>query len=181
MRYFELKVNKEIKLVVPELTMATDVYNLVNSDRDHLRPFLDFVDRGKDVSSQIDYFKMKMQGSVNETDKLFLIAKQDKIIGCIDLHKMDRSVSKAEIGYWIHSDYTGKNIVTNAVEALCYYAFEVLDLNKLTIFADVNNIASNKVAIKSKFKLVGLKRQDAILYGKYQDMNEYYLLKSDFS
>ena len=56
----------------------------------------------------------------------------------------------------------------------------MLELNKLSIFADVENIASNKVAIKNGFKLVGVKVQDEVIYDQYRDMNEYYLLKSEF-
>ena len=178
--YFELSITNEYKLVMPELSMAHEIYNLVDSDREHLHPFLDFVDSSIDVTSQIDYFKMKMNGLAKGTDKLFFIAKGNKLIGCIDLHNIDSNSKKAEIGYWIHSNFTGKNITTQAVRILCDYSFTVLDLNKLIILADVENIASNKVAIKSGFKLLGIRYQDDIRYDKYRDTNEYYLLKSDF-
>ncbi|SJN43288.1 hypothetical protein FM115_09950 [Marinilactibacillus psychrotolerans 42ea] len=36
------------------------------------------------------------------------------------------------------------------------------------------------MALKTGFQLVGTKRQDIIMYDQYRDMNEYYLLKSDF-
>ncbi len=178
--YFGLNINKDFKLIIPEMSMVQEVYNLVDSDRQHLRTFLDFVDTSVDVNSQIGYFKMKMNGAANGTDKLFFIATKNKIIGCIDLHNIDLNSKKAEIGYWIHSNYAGKNIVTQSVNKLCDYSFNILELNKLSIFADVENIASNRVALKSGFKLVGTKIQDVIRYDTYRDMNEYYLLKSDF-
>lgn len=179
-KYFGLSIDKNIDLVMPELGMADEVYRLIDSDRDHLRAFLGFVDSSVDVTSQINYFKMKMIGAVNGTDKLSFIAADNKIIGCIDLHNIDSTTGKAEIGYWIHSSYSGQNIVSKAVKSLCTYSFEVLELSKLSIFADIENIASNKVAIKTGFKLVGVKVQDVIRHNEYRDMNEYYLLKSDF-
>ena len=178
-RYFGLDVNDEVRLIIPELSMATEVYDLIDSDRDHLRRYLDFVDASVDVSIQRAYFKMKMEAAAKGTDKLFLIAVKNKIVGCIDLHKIERPSNKAEIGYWIHSSYSGKNIVTQSVKTLCDYSFDVLNLNKLSLFADVENIASNKVALKAGFKLVGIKYQDNIMYDEYRDMNEYYLLTSD--
>lgn len=180
LKYFGLNIGNGFQLIIPELGMATEVYKLIESDRKHLRNFLDFVDDYTDVSSQISYLKLKMQGVANGTDKLFFIAQEDKIIGCINLHNIDIKISKAEIGYWIHSSYTGKNIVTKAVKTLCDYSFNILGLNKLVIFADVNNSASNAVALKSNFKFVGVKVQDAFLHDEFKDLNEYYLLKSDF-
>lgn len=179
-KYFGLSIDKNLDLVIPELSMADEVFRLVDSDRDHLRTFLGFVDSSVDVTSQINYFKMKMAGAANGTDKLFFIATNNKIIGCMELHNMDSNTGKAEIGYWIHSSYSSQNIISKAVKRLCTYSFEVLELNKLSIFADVENIASNKIAIKNGFKLVGIKLQDVVIYDKYRDMNEYYLLKSDF-
>lgn len=180
-KYFGLSIDEQLSLVIPELSMAEEVFRLIDSDRDHIRTFLSFVDSTVDVTSEINYFKMKMTGAANGTDKLFFIAEDDKLIGCIDLHKIDLNNGKAEIGYWIHSSYSGKSIMSKAVKRLCSYSFEVLELNKLIIFADIENIASNKVALKSGFKLVGVKPQDIVMYDQYRDMNEYYLLKSDFS
>ncbi|MFL2106483.1 GNAT family N-acetyltransferase [Mycobacteroides abscessus] len=118
---------------------------------------LSFVDSSVDLRSQINYFKMKITGAANGTYKLSFIVADNKIIGCIDLHNIDSTTGKAEIGYWIHSSYSGQNIVSKAVKRLCTYSFEVLELNKLSIFADVENIGSNKVAIKIGFKLAGIK------------------------
>lgn len=179
-KYFGLSIDKNLDLVIPELGMADEVFSLVDSDRNHLRTYLNFVDSSVDVTSQINYFKMKLTGAANGTDKLFFIAMDNKIIGCIDLHKVDLDTGKAEIGYWIHSSYSGENVVSKAVKRMCAYSFEVLGLNKLIIFADIKNIASNKVALKTGFKLVGVKLQDVLMYDEYRDMNEYYLLKSDF-
>lgn len=179
MMYFGLEIDDELRLVIPEYSMAEEVFNLVDSDREHLGAFLDFVETSVDASSQRDYFKMKMLGVANETDKLFFITLDDRIVGCIDLHNINMNVKKAEVGYWLHSAFTGRNIMSRAVEALRDYSFTILGLNKLSILADVDNTASNKVALKSGFLLVGVKHQDEIRNGEFRDMNEYELLKSD--
>lgn len=178
--YFHLEIGENLSLVIPELSMMEEFYQLVDSDREHLRRFLDFVDGCTSVDSQIGYYKMKMTGNANGTDKLFYIADDDRLIGCVDLHFIDAKNKKAEIGYWLHSSCTGKNIMTRAVKKLCQYAFEVLELNKLTIIADVENLPSNRVAVKAGLTFVGLKRQDVLIYGEYQDMNEYCLLRSEW-
>lgn len=179
--YFSLNIEDDLNLVYPELGMAKEIFELLDSDRDHLRVFLDFVDDSKDEKNQEDYIKMKMQGAANGTDKLFFIAKGDRLIGCIDLHFIHSASKKADISYWLHSDYTKQGIVSKSVRKLCEYAFVTLGLNKLTILADTENSGSNAVALSCGFSFLGTRKQDKQLYGKYRDINEYYLLKSDFS
>lgn len=176
--YIRLPIEEQLYLVVPELSMLEEVYQLVDSDRKHLGTFLSFVDHCTGVESQVDYYRLKMKGNAAGTDKLFFIAQEDQIIGCVDLHSIDQANRKAEIGYWIHSNFSGQNIMTKAVKKLCQYSFEVLELNKLTIFADVENLPSNRVAVKAGFSFVGVKLQDTFISGEYRDFNEYYLLKS---
>lgn len=178
-KYFSLPIEENLALVYPELTMANEVFELLDSDREHLRVFLDFVDSSLDYTSQEGYIKMKLNGLANGTDRLFFIAAGEKLIGCIDLHAINTASKKAEIGYWLHSAYTKQGIVSKAVKTLCSYAFYTLDLNKLSILADTENIASNVVAQKCGFSLLGTRKEDLFMYEEYRDMNEYYLLKSD--
>lgn len=178
--YFHLPIGDGYSLVAAEISMAKELFELVDSNREHLRTFLDFVDSSVDETLQENYIKMKLQGSANGTDKLFFIAFDDKLIGTIDLHFIHPTVKKAEIGYWVHADFTRKGVTSKAVRALCQYAFDVLELNKLTIMADVRNIGSNKVAQNCGFTFLGTRPQDSFIYGEYQDMNEYYLMKNDF-
>ncbi|MFC7055972.1 hypothetical protein ACFQOY_09085 [Enterococcus alcedinis] len=70
-KYFHLPIGDGYSLVAAEITMAEDIFKLVDSNREHLRTFLDFVDASVDVTLQENYIKMKLQGSANGTDKLF--------------------------------------------------------------------------------------------------------------
>ncbi|MGC6767884.1 GNAT family N-acetyltransferase [Enterococcus sp. LJL51] len=179
--YFSLVIEDELCLIYPELQMAEEVFRLIDSDRTHLRQFLDFVDDVVDCKSQENYIKLKLKGAAEGTDKLFFIAMGTKIIGCIDFHFINSSDRKAEIGYWLHSSYTKMGITQKAVKTLCRYAFSMLNLNKLTIIADTENTGSNAVAEKCGFSLVGIRKQDKLIYGELRDLNEYCLLQSDYT
>ncbi|GEQ34201.1 hypothetical protein B795N_20830 [Marinilactibacillus psychrotolerans] len=48
---------KNVDLVIPELGMIDEFFSLIDSDRDHLRIFLNFVESSFGVNSQINYFK----------------------------------------------------------------------------------------------------------------------------
>lgn len=178
--YFKLPIEDDLYLVYPEIRMAKEIFELIDSDRQHIREFLDFVDSVVDYTNQEDYFKMKLEGVAKQTDALFFIAVGDKLIGCSDFHFINLVSKQAEIGYWIHSDYKNKGIVTKVVKKLSEYAFQTLKLNRVTIVADVENIASNRVALKNGFTFVGTQKEERVMYDQYRDMNYYYLLKRDF-
>ncbi|MBM7690245.1 GNAT family N-acetyltransferase [Enterococcus ureilyticus] len=179
--YFYLEIDESLSLVQPTLSMAHELFEVIDSDRKHLRKFLDFVDTTTSFEQQEQYIKMKLEGYINETDRLFLIAFDQNIIGCIDLHFIDTNNKKAELGYWLHSSQTNKGIMSKVVKKVCAIAFEDMGLNKLSIRADTENKASNAVAVKNGFSFVGTDKSDIIMYDKFRDLNKYSLLKTDFS
>ncbi|MGM0219010.1 GNAT family N-acetyltransferase [Enterococcus sp. AZ126] len=178
---FSLEIDDSLSLVQPTLEMAHDLFEVVDSDRDHLRKYLDFVDSSTSFESQEQYIKMKLEGYINGTDRLFLIAFDHKIIGCIDLHFIDTDHKKAELGYWLHSSQTNKGIMAKVVKNVCAIAFENMNLNKLSIRADTENIASNTVAVKNGFSFVGTDKSEILMYDEFRNLNKYSLLKADFN
>lgn len=61
--------------------------------------------------------------------------------------------SAREIGYWVHSKYTGQGIATEIIQALTVIAFEVEGLQRLEIRCDERNTGSYTVAKKAGFML----------------------------
>ncbi|ALS36555.1 ribosomal-protein-serine acetyltransferase [Enterococcus rotai] len=178
---FCLEIDESLSLVQPTLEMAQELFEVVDSDRDHLRRFLDFVDSSTSFEPQEHYIKMKLEGYIKGTDRLFIIAFDQKIIGCIDLHFIDTNNKKAELGYWLHSSQTNKGFMTKVVKKVCAIGFEDMGLNKLSIRADTENKASNAVALKSGFSFVGTDKAEVIMYNEFRDLNKYSLLKADFN
>ena len=175
-----LPVAENIFFVQPTIQMAEELFNLVDSDRKHLGEFLDFVELAKSVEDEADFLKMKITGEGLGTDRFFLIYYKDQLAGTIDLHMIDSKNKRAEIGYMIHSSFAGKGIMTKAVRKITEIAFDDLGLNKVSIIAIVENIASNKVAQKSGFEFVATLKEEQFLYGEFRDINRYALLKRDF-
>lgn len=178
--YFTLPVNEDLGLAYCDVSMAQEIYECVISDKEHIGEFLDFAHRTTDISVQEEYIKMKLHNNAEGTDKMFCLIFEEAIIGCIDLHKINQKNQSAEIGYWIHSDYTKRGFITAVVKKICAYSFYGLHLNKLSIFADVANVASNKVALKCGFEFVGTDKAEILLRDELRDMNKYSLLKKDF-
>ncbi|APB31157.1 GNAT family N-acetyltransferase [Vagococcus teuberi] len=180
MLYFKLPVNHKVSLVKPEINMSNEFFNLVQKNSEHLAEFLDFISLTKEVKDSENFIKRSISQEAQGKENVFFITDNDKIIGCIDLHNIDMTHKKAEIGYWLDKDYTRNNITSDCVNKICQLAFDKLKLNKLIILAEETNMASNLVAKKVGFYLDGIEREDLFRQNKFVTMNKYSLLKSDF-
>ena len=78
-----------------------------------------------------------------DQDILFAIRNKDhKIIGAIGLH--DRGDDKAELGYWLGTQFWNNGYVTEAAKAVIDFGFNELHLNKIYATYFLHNPASGK-------------------------------------
>ena len=77
----------------------------------------------------------------------FLIVRDGALLGSCGMHI--RSETLGEIGYWMRTSATGQGIATAAARLLARFGFESLGLTRIFIRADPDNIASQRVAIKT--------------------------------
>ena len=78
-----------------------------------------------------------------------------QLIGGTGLHRMNWSVLSFEIGYWLRTDVSKQGFMTEAVNAVTRYAFEVLKANRLEIKCDSDNIQSKKIPERLGFQYEG--------------------------
>ncbi len=91
-----------------------------------------------------------------------------------DIHRRS-----AELGYWLGEAHWGRGIATEAVRAMCAYAFETFDLAH--IFAGVfeENAASSRVLEKAGFALEGRLRKHVTKFGVTMDDLIYGLVRPE--
>lgn len=105
---------------------------------------------------------------------------ENEFVGMIGFHEWDFKDKKTEIGYWLAKDYTGRGIMTDAVRALCDFAINTLELNRIVIRCAVGSKHSCAVATRLGFRHEGVIRQSNNLNGKLVDMNLYALLAEEW-
>src|SRR5574337_511888 len=89
-------------------------------------------------------------------------------IGTCSLHEIDWINRKCEIGYMIGNKYYWRaGLSTEVVKILVDYAFNRLNLNKITAGVVEENIASSRILEKNGFKKYAIEEQDYYLEGKY--------------
>lgn len=111
----------------------------------------------------------------------FVVADTDtgRLIASIQVKNMDKSIPKAELGYYIDTAYEGKGIITKAMQLVIAYCFDELKLAKLLIRTYEGNIGSRRIAEKNGFKLEGIIRRDYKTTGGMVVDSMYYGLIND--
>jgi RimJ/RimL family protein N-acetyltransferase len=101
---------------------------------------------------------------------MLLLKDTDTIVGGSGLHRIDWSVPKLEIGYWVRTRFAGQGYITEAVNAITAFAFDVLKAKRVEIRCDVKNERSAAVARRAGYTLEGTFHNDARdHYGNLRD------------
>lgn len=96
-----------------------------------------------------------------------------RAVGQIGLWISHLRKGRAEIGYWVAASGRGQGTASFAVQALSDWAFEHLDVDRLSLFIEPWNTASIKTAERAGYELEGLLRSWERVGGESRDMGSY--------
>lgn len=102
-----------------------------------------------------------------------------KLIGSVGLNRINKEYKAANIGYWIHSDFTGRSLAPLAVKAAARFAFNQLGMLRLEMVVMETNIRSCRVAEKAGALAEGLHRNRLIYHTQPRNAWVYSLIPSD--
>lgn len=106
-----------------------------------------------------------------------LVEKNTKrVIGCVMLFNFDKSANSGEVGYVLHKAFWGKGYISEALRVMVAYAFDIMDLHRLSARVVDTNYASAKVLEKNGFKKEGHFRDNYFIEGRYYDGMYYGLI-----
>ncbi|MEA4832675.1 hypothetical protein SDC9_103462 [bioreactor metagenome] len=112
----------------------------------------------------------------------WVITMNETFIGTINLHNIVNRHERCELGYCIGSKWWNKGIMTEAVREMIRFAFEELNMNKVSALHDTENITSGKVMQKNGMKQEGLLREHSVRKdGSRGDLAVYAILKREWS
>jgi len=115
-------------------------------------------------------------------DRTFVIETKDgRPIGNIGLIGLDWKNRRTEIGIMIgEKDAWSKGYGTDAILVLLRYLFGELNLNRISLFTDVNNPRAIRCYEKCGFRSEGVMRQHRFKRGRYIDCVLMSILRTDW-
>jgi RimJ/RimL family protein N-acetyltransferase len=75
----------------------------------------------------------------------------EELIGSISLVRIDWGHRRAEVGYFLSRDARGVGHATRAVGLICEWAFRSLGIERIDLYAAIENLSSQRVAERSGF------------------------------
>ena len=106
--------------------------------------------------------------------------REGYLIGSMGMDDLDiGGTHRAEIGYWLASAYRGKGLISDALGVFIQYAFNHLEVTRLTAHTLDFNKASARVLEKNRFTLEGCLRQHTKTRNGLFDVLAWGLLKTD--
>jgi ribosomal-protein-serine acetyltransferase len=168
----------ELRLL--EARHATEVFALVDSNREHLREFLPWVDDTRSLEDTIGFRRASLEKFARNQGFDAGIFEHGKLAGVIGLHEIAWSHRHTSLGYWLGAAFQGRGLMTRAVAAVLKHCFEELGLHRVGSGAATGNLRSNAVLVRAGFKPEGVQRDAEWLYDHFVDHNLYGLLESDW-
>ena len=174
---------KEIQIRAVEIDDFTDVYNVIEKNRERLVMYFPKTSQSvKDIDTSKKFIKQKVRQALQKEQFCFVIVLKSnaQIIGMVMIKNVDWTIPKGELAYFIDKDFEGMGIMSDAIEWVVKFCFEQLEMEKIYIKFNPENTASKKVAIKNGFEKEGfLKREFRTGYGQLTDVERYGLLKKE--
>jgi RimJ/RimL family protein N-acetyltransferase len=75
--------------------------------------------------------------------------------GATGIKPANLAIPSFEIGYWVNQPYANQGLITEAMNALSHYLFDVLKAKRVEINCEENNVRSAKVALRLNYELEG--------------------------
>jgi len=159
---------------------AAELASLMRRERAHLQPYLPALG----ALASVDAARLHLAGAVERArhHEIFEWHLFDGAVlcGAIRIKNIDRDDRKAQIGYFLASEFVGKGIVTSSLRSVLAFCFDTLRLNRLELRCAAGNARSMAVAQRLGFVLEGVMRQDELLNGVFVDQHVFGLLRADF-
>ena len=177
---FSLKVDDELELALPQKRHAEEITAVVRENLEQLKSWMPWVTDAYSIETARDFIKTNLLEFAESNTFATVILEDGKIVGTIGFHHFDSVNKSIQIGYWLDKKVQGKGIGTKCCRFLVKYAFNELEINRVQINCNVDNIKSRAIPERLGFQLEGIHRQVEWLNEKFHNWAVYSMLKEDW-
>ncbi|MDQ2718676.1 MAG: GNAT family N-acetyltransferase [Bacteroidota bacterium] len=171
----------------------TSEFPIIKTDRLLLRQFIDSdlenVYKGLSHPKIIKYYGVNYQTLEGAKEQMKFFAELEKtetgiwwavcssdnkiFYGAGGLNNLSKEHKKAEIGFWLISDFWGKGIMQEAMPLICNYGFDKLRLHRMEGFVETENTNCKRAMAKLDFRHEGTMSDCEIKNGNFISLDIY--------
>jgi len=166
-------------LALLEEADARELFELVDRNRDRLRPWLGWADDTRSVEDSLGFIRATREQVASGQGFHGCLRVGRCIAGCVGFHGVQRSFRSTAVGYWIGGEFEGRGLMTGAVRTLVEHAFKDLDLHRVEIRCAVENRRSRAIPERLGFREEGVLRGAERAAGRILDVVVYGRLATD--
>lgn len=164
-----------------EARHAEPLFQLVDANRPHLRPWMAWVDETRKVSDTEAFIqKIRAQDAAQGTFVAGIWVggtpaggtvprRPMQLAGVVGHNAIDWVNRIAILGYWLGQEFQGRGLMTRACRAIVHHDFNEFNLNRVEIRVATANTRSAAVPTRLGFEREGVLRDAEWLYDHYVD------------
>jgi len=161
-------------------THVEELFELVDSNRDHLRPWLPWVDQTRGPSEIETFIRNSLNRFADGKGFELGLWCDGCLVGVLGLYGADNPNRSAMIGYWIAHAQQGRGLMTKACRALLDHAFGELELHRIEIRCAAENRRSQAIPERLGFCREGLLREAEKHKSQYVDLVMFSILSQEW-
>lgn len=177
---FQLNTERlALRNLTPENTEEMLDYYIRNEE--HLRQYEPTRDSGfYTYEGQKEILTESFRQFIDGTSIDLGIFKDEKLIGKIKLSNIVYGILRnAFVGYSIDKEHQGKGYMKEALNTVCSYAFEEMDLHRLEASTLIENSRSQGVLKACGFNELGISEKYLYINGEWRDHKIFYKVNDD--
>jgi len=175
------RINDHTELRLLGRPQSQELFQLLDSNRDHLRRWHPWVDGMRSVAEVEKTVAVWEQLQANQRGIFAGVWFQGRLCGMINHLHVDWANRWAALSYWLDAGHQGQGLMTAACRAFVAHGFNTWKLNRFTIECATENTRSRAIPERLGFKLEGIIRQIEWLHDHYADHAMYGLLRADYA
>lgn len=124
---------------------AAQLYGVIDSNREHLKEWLFWVDFTTEIASSVGFIQAVIESNSAKQSLVLGIWRGHELLGAISLVDINYETKIAQLGYWISEAEQGKGYITAACKALITHAFENFEIEQIHVRCIAENERSHAV------------------------------------
>ena len=177
---FSFQIDDELKLVLPVERDAAELCGIVRENLEELKMWMPWASDDYSIDSAREFIKGNLSEFATTGSFSASIILDERIVGAIGFHHFDPNNKSAHIGYWLAKSAQGRGLMTRCCRVLVDYLFDEMELNRVQVNCNTENIKSRAVPERLGFQLEGILRQIEFFDNRYGDWAVYAMLRADW-